>query len=89
MPSAMLIIERRITVRTKSYAPDIQDAPMASQSDYGTELYESTFEEMLKNRNHLGLLEDTNPETGELWSKFPQTHSMVSIINGAMRLSRR
>jgi GH15 family glucan-1,4-alpha-glucosidase len=47
------------------------------------------FEEMLKNRNHLGLLsEDTNPETGELWGNFPQTYSMVGIINGAMRLSR-
>jgi len=47
------------------------------------------FEEMLKNRNHLGLLsEDTNPDTGELWGNFPQTYSMVGIINGAMRLSR-
>lgn len=54
-----------------------------------TEEARDIFEEMLKNRNHLGLLsEDTNPETGELWGNFPQTYSMVGIINGAMRLSR-
>jgi pentatricopeptide repeat protein len=47
------------------------------------------FGAMLENRNHLGLLsEDTHPETGELWGNFPQTYSMVGIINGAMRLSR-
>jgi hypothetical protein len=27
--------------------------------------------------------------TGELWGNFPQTYSMVGIINGATRLSRR
>ena len=26
--------------------------------------------------------------TGEAWGNFPQTYSMVGIINGAMRLSR-
>lgn len=47
------------------------------------------FESMLESRNHLGLLsEDTDPVTGELWGNFPQTYSMVGIINGAMRLSR-
>ncbi|MGE0232944.1 MAG: glycoside hydrolase family 15 protein [Flavobacteriaceae bacterium] len=47
------------------------------------------FEAMLKSRNHLGLLsEDTDPVTGELWGNFPQTYSMVGIINGAIRLSR-
>jgi GH15 family glucan-1,4-alpha-glucosidase len=46
------------------------------------------FEAMLAARNHLGLLsEDTHPLTGELWGNFPQTYSMVGIINGAMRLS--
>ncbi|MGX1100458.1 glycoside hydrolase family 15 protein [Amorphus sp. MBR-141] len=50
------------------------------------EIYES----MLSCRNHLGLLsEDVDPATGELWGNFPQTYSMVGIINGAMRLSRR
>jgi len=47
------------------------------------------FESLLASRNHLGLLsEDTDPATGELWGNFPQTYSMVGIINGAMRLSR-
>lgn len=47
------------------------------------------FEALLSCRNHLGLLsEDTDPSTGELWGNFPQTYSMVGIINGAMRLSQ-
>ena len=46
------------------------------------------FETMLKARNHLGLLsEDTHPDTGEMWGNFPQTYSMVGLINCAMRLS--
>jgi GH15 family glucan-1,4-alpha-glucosidase len=46
------------------------------------------FEQLLSARNHLGLMsEDTAPETGELWGNFPQTYSMVGIINGAIRLS--
>lgn len=46
------------------------------------------FEAMLAARNHLGLLsEDTHPKTREMWGNFPQTYSMVGIINGAMRLS--
>ncbi len=47
------------------------------------------FENMLAHRNPLGLLsEDIDPATGELWGNFPQTYSMVGIINAAMRLSR-
>jgi len=47
------------------------------------------FETLLASRNHLGLLsEDVDPQTGELWGNFPQTYSMVGIINGATRLSR-
>jgi GH15 family glucan-1,4-alpha-glucosidase len=47
------------------------------------------FETMLAARNHLGLLsEDTHPVTGEMWGNFPQTYSMVGIINAAVRLSR-
>jgi GH15 family glucan-1,4-alpha-glucosidase len=47
------------------------------------------FETLLASRNHLGLLsEDVDPKTGELWGNFPQTYSMVGIINGATRLSR-
>ena len=46
------------------------------------------FETMLAARNHLGLLsEDTHPKTGEMWGNFPQTYSMVGIINAAVRLS--
>ena len=46
------------------------------------------FEEMLQRRNHVGLLtEDLDPETGELWGNFPQTYSMVGLINSALRLS--
>jgi len=47
------------------------------------------FEALLASRNHVGLLsEDTDPVSGELWGNFPQTYSMVGIINGATRLSR-
>jgi GH15 family glucan-1,4-alpha-glucosidase len=46
------------------------------------------FEVMLSNRNPLGLLsEDTHPVTGEMWGNFPQTYSMVGLINAAVRLS--
>ncbi|MEX3317101.1 glycoside hydrolase family 15 protein [Sulfitobacter sp. PS-8MA] len=48
------------------------------------------FEELLEARNHLGLMsEDTAFASGEGWGNFPQTYSMVGIINGAMRLSKR
>ncbi|WP_088279138.1 glycoside hydrolase family 15 protein [Ideonella sp. A 288] len=47
------------------------------------------FEALLACRNPLGLLsEDIAPATGELWGNFPQTYSMVGIVNGAVRLSR-
>jgi len=47
------------------------------------------FENMLARRNRLGLLsEDLDPRSGELWGNFPQTYSMVGLINSAMRLSR-
>ncbi|HET6433324.1 glycoside hydrolase family 15 protein [Dyella sp.] len=48
------------------------------------------FELMLSHRNPLGLLsEDIAPATGEHWGNFPQTYSMVGLIQAAMRLSRR
>ncbi len=54
-----------------------------------TEQAREIFEAMLACRNHVGLLsEDIAPRTGELWGNFPQTYSMVGIINGAVRLSR-
>jgi len=47
-----------------------------------------TFESMLSQRNHVGLLsEDIDPHTGELWGNYPQTYSLVGIVNAAMRLS--
>jgi GH15 family glucan-1,4-alpha-glucosidase len=47
------------------------------------------FEEMLRRRSTLGLMsEDLAPDSGEMWGNFPQTYSMVGIINCAMRLSR-
>jgi pentatricopeptide repeat protein len=47
------------------------------------------FENMLERRNSVGLLsEDLDPVSGELWGNFPQTYSMVGLINSAMRLSR-
>ncbi len=46
------------------------------------------FESVLLRRNHLGLLaEDLAPESGELWGNFPQTYSMVGLIQCATRLS--
>jgi GH15 family glucan-1,4-alpha-glucosidase len=46
------------------------------------------FENMLARCNHLGMLsEDLDPATGELWGNYPQTYSMVGIINSAVRLS--
>ena len=48
------------------------------------------FVRLLERRNALGLLsEDIHPGSGELWGNFPQTYSMVGIINSALRLSRQ
>ncbi|MEM1384006.1 MAG: glycoside hydrolase family 15 protein [Pseudomonadota bacterium] len=47
------------------------------------------FTDLLAARNHLGLMaEDTDFTTREAWGNFPQTYSMVGIINGAVRLSK-
>jgi len=47
------------------------------------------FEAMLAHRTRSGLLsEDMDFETGELWGNFPQTYSLVGIINCASVLSR-
>jgi len=46
------------------------------------------FEHVLSKRNHLGLLsEDVLADSGELWGNFPQTYSMVGLIQCASRLS--
>jgi GH15 family glucan-1,4-alpha-glucosidase len=47
------------------------------------------FEKLLEIRNPLGLLsEDIDPRSRELWGNFPQTYSMVGLIQCALRLSR-
>lgn len=54
-----------------------------------TEEARELFEDLLSCRNQSGLLsEDINPKTGELWGNFPQTYSMVGIINSARILSK-
>lgn len=48
------------------------------------------FETMLAFRNRHGLLsEHIDPLSGEAWGNFPQTYSMVGLINSAIRLSIR
>ncbi|HEX2509648.1 MAG TPA: glycoside hydrolase family 15 protein [Microvirga sp.] len=47
------------------------------------------FTRVLALRNSFGLFsEDADFTTGELWGNFPQTYSMVGLINSAVRLSR-
>ena len=47
------------------------------------------FNEMLERRTAAGLLsEDIDPITGELWGNYPQTYSLVGIINCAVLLSK-
>ncbi|AHE56226.1 glycoside hydrolase family 15 protein [Sphingomonas sanxanigenens] len=47
------------------------------------------FEEMLSRRTGAGLLsEDIDPITNELWGNYPQTYSLVGMINCAGLLSR-
>lgn len=47
------------------------------------------FEEMLDRRTAAGLLsEDIDPQSGELWGNYPQTYSLVGMINCAVLLSK-
>ncbi|MFL0414241.1 glycoside hydrolase family 15 protein [Sphingomonas sp. 179-A 2A2 NHS] len=47
------------------------------------------FEEMLSRCTPAGLLsEDIDPVTGELWGNYPQTYSLVGMINCAVLLSQ-
>jgi len=47
------------------------------------------FRQMLDRRTHAGLLsEDIGLEDGELWGNYPQTYSLVGLINCAVLLSR-
>lgn len=54
-----------------------------------TEEARTIFDEMLSRRTHAGLLsEDISLQDGELWGNYPQTYSLVGIINCAVLLSR-
>jgi pentatricopeptide repeat protein len=47
------------------------------------------FNELLKLRNRLGMMsEDVETKSGEMWGNYPQTYSLVGIVNCAVRLSR-
>ncbi|MBY9064504.1 DUF5911 domain-containing protein [Sphingomonas yunnanensis] len=47
------------------------------------------FEEMLTRCTAAGLLsEDIDPQSGELWGNYPQTYSLVGMINCASMLSK-
>ncbi len=47
------------------------------------------FDEMLSRCTAAGLLsEDIDPQSGELWGNYPQTYSLVGMINCAAMLSR-
>ena len=62
----------------------IEALDMIGRRDEAREIFES----ILACRTRLGLLsEDTDIATGEPWGNFPQTYSLVGIINCAMRLS--
>ena len=44
---------------------------------------------MVARRTPAGLLsEDIDPATGELWGNYPQTYSLVGLINCAVLLSK-
>jgi GH15 family glucan-1,4-alpha-glucosidase len=63
----------------------IEALHMTGRTDEGRAL----FEEMLTRRTAAGLLsEDIDPVTGELWGNYPQTYSLVGMINCAVLLSK-
>jgi GH15 family glucan-1,4-alpha-glucosidase len=54
-----------------------------------TEQARDLFEQMLQRRTHAGLLsEDAGFTDGALWGNYPQTYSLVGLINCAVLLSR-
>jgi GH15 family glucan-1,4-alpha-glucosidase len=63
----------------------IEALHLAGRSDEARSL----FEEMLERRTHAGLLsEDVGMDDGILWGNYPQTYSLVGLINCAVLLSR-
>ena len=58
---------------------------LAGRTDEAREL----FDQMLSRRTHAGLFsEDISFADGELWGNYPQTYSLVGLINCAVLLSR-
>jgi GH15 family glucan-1,4-alpha-glucosidase len=63
----------------------IEALHLSERSHEARELYERTLERLTP----AGLLsEDTDFETGELWGNYPQTYSLVGLINCAVMLSK-
>jgi GH15 family glucan-1,4-alpha-glucosidase len=63
----------------------IEALHLAGRQDEARELYER----MLERLTPAGLLsEDTDFQTGELWGNYPQTYSLVGLINCAVLLSK-
>ena len=63
----------------------IEGLAMMGREEEARELFET----MLDHRTGSGLLsEDMDFETGELWGNFPQTYSLVGVINCAGLLSK-
>jgi GH15 family glucan-1,4-alpha-glucosidase len=63
----------------------IEALHLAGRGGEARELYER----MLERLTPAGLLsEDTDFQSGELWGNYPQTYSLVGLINCAMLLSR-
>ena len=63
----------------------IEALHLAGRSDEARSLFET----MLSHTTKSGLLsEDLDYETGELWGNFPQTYSLVGVINCAGLLSK-
>jgi GH15 family glucan-1,4-alpha-glucosidase len=63
----------------------IEALHLAGRTDEARDLYEQT----LARLTNSGLLsEDSDFETGELWGNFPQTYSLVGLINCAVLLSK-
>jgi GH15 family glucan-1,4-alpha-glucosidase len=63
----------------------IEALHLVGRQDEARELYEK----MLERLTPAGLLsEDTDFQSGELWGNYPQTYSLVGLINCAVLLSR-
>ena len=75
----------RITVLTAFIAVAASILPASPANAQSRE----QLQEMLSRCTPAGLLsEDIDPETGELWGNYPQTYSLVGMINSAVLLSK-